>query len=51
MVTAKGAIEALPLMPITISYDHRIIDGGSAARFTVDLVKAIQEFPEADVTL
>jgi pyruvate dehydrogenase E2 component (dihydrolipoamide acetyltransferase) len=51
VVTAKGTIEARPLMPITISYDHRIIDGGSAARFTVDLVKAIQDFPEADVTL
>ncbi|MEI6341066.1 MAG: 2-oxo acid dehydrogenase subunit E2 [Verrucomicrobiota bacterium] len=50
VVTAKG-IEARPMMPITISYDHRIIDGGSAARFTVDLVKALQEFPEADVQL
>jgi len=51
VVTAQGAIEARPLMPITVSYDHRIIDGGGAARFTVDLVKALQEFPEADVKL
>jgi pyruvate/2-oxoglutarate dehydrogenase complex dihydrolipoamide acyltransferase (E2) component len=27
-------------MPMGLSYDHRVIDGGSAARFTVDLVKA-----------
>jgi len=50
VVTAKG-IEARPLMPITVSYDHRLIDGGAAARFTVDLVQALTEFPEADVQL
>lgn len=50
VVTTKG-IEARPMMPITVSYDHRIIDGGSAARFTVDLVKALQDFPEADVKI
>lgn len=50
VVTAKG-IEARPMMPITISYDHRLIDGGDAARFTVDLVKALTEFAEADVKL
>jgi pyruvate dehydrogenase E2 component (dihydrolipoamide acetyltransferase) len=50
VVTPKG-IEARPMMPITVSYDHRIIDGGSAARFTVDLVKALQDFPEAAVKL
>ena len=50
VVTAKG-IEARPMMPITVSYDHRIIDGGGAARFTVDLVKALQDFPEADAKL
>jgi len=51
VVVGKAAIEARPLMPITISYDHRIIDGGAAARFTVDLVKALQEFSEGDVKL
>ncbi len=51
VVLKDGKIEARPLMPVTISYDHRIIDGGSAARFTVDLVKALSEFPEADVKL
>ncbi len=50
VVTDKG-IEPRPLMPITVSYDHRLIDGGAAARFTVDLVKALAEFPEADVQL
>ena len=50
-VVVEGKIEARSMMPITISYDHRIIDGGSAARFTVDLVKALAEFAESDVAI
>jgi len=34
------------LLPLALSYDHRVIDGGSAARFVVDLVKHLQEFSE-----
>ena len=51
VVTASGSIEARPLLPLTVSYDHRVIDGGGAARFTVDLVKAIEEFPEQDAAI
>lgn len=51
VVTADGKIEARPLMPLTVSYDHRVIDGGGAARFTVDLVQALQEFPESEVKI
>lgn len=39
------------LLPLALSYDHRVIDGGQAARFTVDLVQAIQEFPAAAAQL
>lgn len=39
------------LMPLALSYDHRVIDGGSAARFSVDLVQALQDFDEALVAL
>ena len=46
VVVAEGRIEARLMLPLTVSYDHRVIDGGTAARFTVDLVRAIQEFPE-----
>ncbi|MBL9174768.1 MAG: 2-oxo acid dehydrogenase subunit E2 [Verrucomicrobiales bacterium] len=46
VVAADGRIEARLMLPLTVSYDHRVIDGGTAARFTVDLVRAIQEFPE-----
>ncbi|MEY4692376.1 MAG: hypothetical protein RIT19_2701 [Verrucomicrobiota bacterium] len=51
VVTAEGKIEARPILPLTISYDHRVIDGGSAARFTVDLVQAIETFPASAVKL
>lgn len=51
VVTAEGKIEARPILPLTISYDHRVIDGGSAARFTVDLVQAIEKFPADAVKL
>lgn len=51
VVLADGKIEARPLMPLTVSYDHRVIDGGSAARFTVDLVKELQEFAVEAVAL
>ncbi len=34
------------MMPVTLSYDHRVIDGGTAARFMVDFVEAFKEFNE-----
>jgi len=37
------------VMPLAISYDHRVIDGGHAARFCTDLVKEFEQFPEADL--
>jgi pyruvate dehydrogenase E2 component (dihydrolipoamide acetyltransferase) len=50
-VPKEGKIESRLMLPIAISYDHRVIDGGAAARFTVDLVQAFQGFSEADVKL
>jgi pyruvate dehydrogenase E2 component (dihydrolipoamide acetyltransferase) len=54
----KGALKAVVkdkqiqqrlLMPIGLSYDHRVIDGGTAARFTVDLIQAFSSFIENDL--
>jgi pyruvate dehydrogenase E2 component (dihydrolipoamide acetyltransferase) len=50
-VVRDGKIEARLLTPMALSYDHRVIDGGSAARFAVDLVKAFENFAEAAVKL
>ena len=50
-VVRDGQIVARLMTPIAVSYDHRVIDGGSAARFTVDLVKAFENFGEDAVKL
>ena len=50
-VVREKKIETRMLLPLAISYDHRLIDGGTAARFTVDLVQAFENFTEADVRL
>ncbi len=50
-VVRDGKIEPRLMLPITVAYDHRVIDGGSAARFTVDLLAAFQSFSEADLKL
>lgn len=44
-------IEPRLMLPIAISYDHRVIDGAAAARFTVDLVQAFETFKEEDVKI
>jgi pyruvate dehydrogenase E2 component (dihydrolipoamide acetyltransferase) len=50
-VVREGKIEPRLMMPIAIAYDHRVVDGGAAARFTVDLVNAFQSFAEQDVKI
>jgi pyruvate dehydrogenase E2 component (dihydrolipoamide acetyltransferase) len=50
-VVRSGQIEQRLMLPIAISYDHRVIDGGSAARFAVDLVQAFESFKDEDLTL
>jgi pyruvate dehydrogenase E2 component (dihydrolipoamide acetyltransferase) len=45
-VVRENKIEPRIMLPVALSYDHRVIDGGGAARFIVDLVKAIENFDE-----
>ncbi|MGI9553868.1 MAG: CatA-like O-acetyltransferase [Thermodesulfobacteriota bacterium] len=42
-VYENGKFEPKLMMPLSLSYDHRIIDGASAARFLRWLVKAVEE--------
>jgi pyruvate dehydrogenase E2 component (dihydrolipoamide acetyltransferase) len=44
-------IEPRLMLPIAISYDHRVIDGATAARFTVDLVQSFENFKEDDLKI
>jgi pyruvate dehydrogenase E2 component (dihydrolipoamide acetyltransferase) len=50
-VVKDKKIEPRLMMPIAISYDHRVIDGGEAARFTVELVQAFETFKEENIKL
>jgi pyruvate dehydrogenase E2 component (dihydrolipoamide acetyltransferase) len=50
-VVREGKVEVRMMTPMALSYDHRVVDGGSAARFTVDLLKAFENFGEEAVKI
>jgi pyruvate dehydrogenase E2 component (dihydrolipoamide acetyltransferase) len=50
-VVRGKAIEPRLLLPLALSYDHRVIDGGIASRFIVDLVKTFETFKEDDIKI
>jgi pyruvate dehydrogenase E2 component (dihydrolipoamide acetyltransferase) len=50
-VIKDGQIRQRLMLPLAVSYDHRVIDGGVAARFTVDLVHALEQFGEEEIKL
>jgi pyruvate dehydrogenase E2 component (dihydrolipoamide acetyltransferase) len=45
-----GKIQARLMLPLTVSYDHRLIDGGTAVRFVLDLIDALQSLAKEDLT-
>lgn len=42
----EGKIEARLMLPLALSYDHRVIDGGAAVRFILDIVAGFEKFDE-----
>ena len=38
-------------MPISVSYDHRVIDGADGARFIRVLAEALEKFSEKEVKI
>jgi len=42
--SADGKIELYPAMGLSLTYDHRAVDGAPAARFLADLVKYLENF-------
>jgi pyruvate dehydrogenase E2 component (dihydrolipoamide acetyltransferase) len=46
-VVVEDKIEPRLIMPISISYDHRIIDGADGARFTRHFIDTLNQFDEA----
>jgi pyruvate dehydrogenase E2 component (dihydrolipoamide acetyltransferase) len=50
-VIREGKVVERTILPLGLSYDHRIIDGANAARFIVDLVREFEQFSEDDVKI
>lgn len=42
--TVNGQITAYPAMGLSLTYDHRAVDGAPASRFLKDLVTALEQF-------
>jgi pyruvate dehydrogenase E2 component (dihydrolipoamide acetyltransferase) len=43
-VAREGRIEPRLMLPLALSYDHRVIDGGAAVRFILELVGGFENF-------
>jgi pyruvate dehydrogenase E2 component (dihydrolipoamide acetyltransferase) len=42
VVSLKGAVVVRPMMNLTLSADHRVVDGATGARFLADLKAALE---------
>lgn len=50
-VAKTSKIQIRTMLPICLSYDHRVIDGADGARFIEDFVQALEQVGGADVKL
>ena len=41
-VVKNGKIEVRKILPLSLTYDHRIVDGAQAARFAIDVIKKLE---------
>ena len=46
--TGQDAIAIRPMMNLTLTYDHRLVDGALAGRFLRDLRARLQDWGESD---
>lgn len=46
-VVVDGSLKTHPHLPLALSYDHRLIDGGEAARFMHELVEGLEHPDES----
>jgi pyruvate dehydrogenase E2 component (dihydrolipoamide acetyltransferase) len=52
--TAKPAapkVEVRTIMPLSLSYDHRVVDGADGARFIREIVTGLENFKESDLKI
>jgi pyruvate dehydrogenase E2 component (dihydrolipoamide acetyltransferase) len=45
----KDKAEERMMLPLCLSYDHRVVDGADAVRFMNELVQTLQNFPEKEL--
>lgn len=50
-VVVDGKIALRTLLPLCLSYDHRVLDGADAVRFLREIVADLEAFPEAEVKI
>ena len=50
-VAIDGKIAIRMILPLCLSYDHRVLDGGDAVRFLKDVIAGIEAFDAADLQL
>jgi pyruvate dehydrogenase E2 component (dihydrolipoamide acetyltransferase) len=48
-VVRDNQIVSRLILPLALSYDHRVIDGGTAVRFIVALAEALENFNEVKI--
>jgi len=41
-VAKNGKVEIRKMLPLSLTYDHRIVDGAQAARFIMDLIVRLE---------
>ena len=46
-----GSVQPRIMLPLTVSHDHRVIDGADGVRFLTDLITALEQFSESELTL
>jgi pyruvate dehydrogenase E2 component (dihydrolipoyllysine-residue acetyltransferase) len=44
-----GKIEAREILPIALSYDHRVMDGADAVRFITEVIGTLENFPAQEL--
>jgi len=50
-VAIDGKIAIRTILPLCLSYDHRVLDGADAVRFLKDIIAGLESFDEADIKL
>ena len=50
-VVVDGKIAIRTVLPLCLSYDHRVLDGGDAVRFLREIIAGLESFPEADARI